>query len=156
MNQRTRATRWTLALGIVVGSATTLLAACVDDARNVAELSAAADACGVVVDVLVEVNVGQDRCGVAPGEQTLQLVHAVKGARFLRFAGLHAYHGSAQHLRSVAERRVAIEQAAAKARRTRLLLGTITPSPRSTSPLVVLAVTLSRALKAFSHTARLL
>lgn len=98
------------------------VAACVDDPRNVAELSAAADAAGIVIDVLVEVNVGQDRCGVAPGEPALQLVQAVKSARFLRFAGLHAYHGSAQHLRSVAERRAAIEQAAAKARRTKELL----------------------------------
>jgi 3-hydroxy-D-aspartate aldolase len=98
------------------------IAACVDDARNVAELSAAADGAGVVIDVLVEVNVGQDRCGVAPGDPALHLVQAVKSARFLRFAGLHAYHGSAQHMRSVTERRVAIEQAAAKARRTKELL----------------------------------
>ena len=98
------------------------IAACVDDARNVAELSAAADAAGVVIDVLVEINVGQDRCGVAPGDPALHLVQAVKSARFLRFAGLHAYHGSAQHMRSIAERRVAVEQAAAKARRTKELL----------------------------------
>ena len=40
----------------------------------------------------------------------------------LRFAGLQAYQGAAQHLRSVAERRRAIERAAGLARSTRELI----------------------------------
>ncbi|MDX1425551.1 MAG: alanine racemase, partial [Kiloniellales bacterium] len=43
------------------------MAVCVDDARNVAELSAAATAAGVTLRVLVEIEVGMARCGVAPG-----------------------------------------------------------------------------------------
>jgi 3-hydroxy-D-aspartate aldolase len=100
------------------------VAVCVDDMRNVQELSTAAKEAGVVIDVLIEINVGADRCGVAPGEPALLLARAIKSAPFLRFAGLHAYQGSAQHLRTVAERRTAIERAAAAARITKELLGT--------------------------------
>src|SRR5438132_8397513 len=39
---------------------------CVDDAQNVAELAAAAREAGATVGVLVEVNIGMNRCGVEP------------------------------------------------------------------------------------------
>ena len=92
---------------------------CVDDAGNAGDLDDAARAAGVRLDVLVEVNVGANRCGVEPGEPALGLARAVAGSRNLRFAGIHAYHGAAQHLRSVAERAAAIAAAAEKVRRTR-------------------------------------
>jgi D-serine deaminase-like pyridoxal phosphate-dependent protein len=95
---------------------------CVDDARNVGDLDAAARAAGVRMDVLVEINVGANRCGVEPGTQALALARAVAGAEHLRFAGLQAYHGAAQHLRSVAERQAAIAIATRKARSTKGLL----------------------------------
>ena len=44
------------------------IAVCADDAGNVAALDEAARAAGVKLDVLVEVNVGANRCGVEPGE----------------------------------------------------------------------------------------
>ena len=40
---------------------------CVDDIGSVAELEAAADEAGSMLDVLVEIDVGGRRCGVAPG-----------------------------------------------------------------------------------------
>ena len=95
---------------------------CVDDAANAGELDDAARAAGVRLDVLIEVDVGANRCGVEPGEPALRLARAVAGSRHLRFAGIHAYQGAAQHLRSVAERSAAIALAAEKARRTRDLL----------------------------------
>src|SRR5260221_13323304 len=52
------------------------------------------------------------RCGVAPGEPVLALAKEIVKHRKLRFAGLHAYHGRAQHVRSTQDRRVAIEKAA--------------------------------------------
>src|SRR6266852_2186295 len=75
-----------------------------DDDRNVAELDAAARAEGVRLDVLIEVNVGAQRCGIAPGAPALALAHRIAACRSLRFAGLHAYHGSAQHVRDPGER----------------------------------------------------
>ena len=74
------------------------------------------------IDVLVEIDVGQGRCGVPPGAPALALAQAVARLTQLRFAGLHAYHGRAQHLRCAAERREAIAGAVQAARHTRDLI----------------------------------
>src|SRR5687768_6437367 len=95
------------------------VAVCVDNLENVAALDAAAGReFGVKLDVLVEVNVGANRCGVEPGEPAVGLAKKIAACRNLRFAGLQAYHGSAQHLRKVEERRAAIEQAVGRVRET--------------------------------------
>src|SRR5216683_7872469 len=93
-----------------------------DDAGNVADLDAAARTEGVRLDVLIEVNVGADRCGIAPGESALALARGIAACRNLRFAGLHAYHGSVQHVRDPGERRAAIAAAAEAARLTKTLI----------------------------------
>ncbi len=98
------------------------VAVCADDAGNVRDIDAAARDLGVVVDVLVEVNVGANRCGAEPGEPALRIAQAIADCSHLRFAGLQAYHGSAQHVRSVDERRTAIASAAEKVRLTKGLL----------------------------------
>lgn len=98
------------------------LGVCVDAARNVADLDAAAARAGVRLDLLVEINVGADRCGVEPGAPALELARSIVASPNLRFAGLQAYHGGAQHLRSVADRRSAIGRAAGFARSTRELI----------------------------------
>jgi D-serine deaminase-like pyridoxal phosphate-dependent protein len=95
---------------------------CVDDAGQVDALDAAAAEAGVTLPVHVEVNMGGNRCGVEPGEPALDLARRVAAAPYLTFAGLQAYHGSAQHLRGWEERRQAIAQAAERAGRTRDLL----------------------------------
>jgi D-serine deaminase-like pyridoxal phosphate-dependent protein len=95
------------------------LGVCVDDAGNVRALSAAARRVDAQLDVYVEVDVGARRCGVAPGAPALALARAVAEAPGLRFAGLQAYQGAAQHLRSTAERREAIARAAEAVRATR-------------------------------------
>jgi D-serine deaminase-like pyridoxal phosphate-dependent protein len=86
---------------------------------------ALAAACGrhqVRMDVLVEINVGADRCGVEPGEPALALAQAVAALPSLRYAGLQAYHGRAQHVRDWRERQAQIQAASASAARTRDLL----------------------------------
>jgi 3-hydroxy-D-aspartate aldolase len=92
---------------------------CVDDPQNVIDLDQAAAAAGARLDVLVEVNVGGDRCGVEPCEPVVRLASDVKAAGHLRFAGIQAYHGHAQHLRSVDARRSAIEDAIERVHQTR-------------------------------------
>lgn len=99
------------------------LAVCVDDASNIAELDSAAARAGATLDVLVEVDVGAQRCGVAPGEPALVLAKRVQAATALRFAGLQAYQGRAQHIRDHEERRAAIGAAVDAAGRTVALLG---------------------------------
>jgi len=95
---------------------------CADDESQVRAIDTAAGEAGVTLPVYVEVNMGGNRCGVEPGEPALDLARRVAEASHLTFAGLQAYHGSAQHLRGWDERRQAIAQAADKAGRTRDLL----------------------------------
>ena len=64
------------------------------------------------IDVCIEIDVGHGRCGVTPGSAALDLARLVMAAPVLRFAGLHAYHGRAQHQRTDAERRASIAHAA--------------------------------------------
>ena len=108
------------------------LALAVDSAEGVQRLAEAmAQAAPQArIDVLVEIDVGQGRCGVPPGAPALALAQAVARLTQLRFAGLHAYHGRAQHLRGAAERREAIAAAVQAARHTRdLITATGLPVP---------------------------
>lgn len=98
------------------------IAVCVDHPEQVDVLSAAAQAQGVTLDILIEIDVGMGRCGVAPGEDAVTLARAIAARPGLRFAGLQAYHGAAQHLRKPAERAAAIGHAAKLARDTAALL----------------------------------
>ena len=92
---------------------------CVDDAANVAELDAACAAAGSKLEAYVEIEVGTRRCGVAPGAAAVTLAREVARHAHLAFAGLQAYQGAAQHVRSASERRATIDEAAAAARATR-------------------------------------
>ena len=87
------------------------ISVCIDDPGSVAEMEAAAAKADAAIDVLVEIDVGAGRCGIAPGEPAARIAQAVAGTRHLRFAGLQAYHGSAQHVREAAERRRHIARA---------------------------------------------
>ncbi len=95
---------------------------CVDDPLQIADIEAAAAEAGVKMPVHVEINMGGNRCGVEPGEPALDLARRVADSPHLTFAGLQAYHGSAQHLRGWNERQQAIAAAVDKARLTRDLL----------------------------------
>jgi len=90
------------------------LAVAVDSALGIERLAAALKARGASADVFVEIDVGQGRCGVAPAAAGA-LAHQVV-SHGLRFAGLQAYHGKAQHLRSAAEREAALRHAVALVR----------------------------------------
>ncbi len=87
------------------------ISVCVDNEQNVADLDAAARTAGAKIDVLVEVNVGANRCGVEPGQPCVDLARRIAAAKHLRFAGLHAYQGAAQHARTPVERKAAIARA---------------------------------------------
>lgn len=94
----------------------------VDSAQGIERLAAALAAAGVqatgAVDVFVEIDAGQHRCGVEPGEAAAALALQVQSRSVLRFAGLQAYHGRAQHVRDPAERAAAIAEAAQAVRTT--------------------------------------
>ena len=93
------------------------LGVCVDDIGNLRDIAAT----GAPLDVYVELEVGMGRCGIAPGKPALALGQEVIKSGNLRFAGFQAYHGRAQHMRSMAERRASIERAAEAVRATKAL-----------------------------------
>jgi 3-hydroxy-D-aspartate aldolase len=94
------------------------IAVCADDGAQVEALEAAAADASVRLRVLVEIDVGAGRCGVAPGPDAVALAERIAGSPHLRFGGLQAYHGSAQHLRRPEERQRAIAFASDGVRRT--------------------------------------
>lgn len=76
----------------------------VDSRENIEELSQAAQAGGVTVGVLVEVNIGHNRCGVAPFGPTLDLARLVSRRPGLAFMGLMGYDGHCTLKATEAER----------------------------------------------------
>jgi len=94
----------------------------VDHADNVAALGREATADGVVVDVLVDVDVGNRRTGVAPGEPALALARAVAAQRALRLRGLQGYAGHCAHVVGWKARREASLDALRPLTETRALL----------------------------------
>ena len=79
--------------------------------EGLARAMAAAQAAHGTIDVFVEIDVGHGRCG-APATSAGTLAQAITRHPSMRFAGLQAYHGRAQHLRTAAERAQAIAHAA--------------------------------------------
>src|SRR5260370_8456370 len=53
------------------------------------------------------------RCGIPPGPAVTALAQRIAGSRWLRFGGLQAYQGGAQHQRTPDERRASIARAIA-------------------------------------------
>ena len=94
------------------------LGVCVDDASNLHAIGKS----GAKLDVYVELEVGMRRCGVAPGEPAVALAREVGKFANLRFGGLQAYHGRAQHMRTMEERQAVIETAAQHVQHTKRLL----------------------------------
>lgn len=71
-----------------------------DHYAQVEPLAAACRRYGVEVRVIVEVNIGLDRVGVRPGEDTVQLAQAIDKLPGVRFSGIMGYEG---HLLQVAD-----------------------------------------------------
>ena len=65
----------------------------IDDTRNAEDLSAAALKAGSTLGVLIDLDVGMERCGVRTKEEALHLVQHVSKLRGLRFEGMMGYEG---------------------------------------------------------------
>ena len=81
---------------------------CCDDIDNVADLSAAAVKHGTQLEVLVEIDCGAGRCGVAAGQPVVDIAKAIDAADNLTFSGIQAYQGAMQHMQSYQERQAKI------------------------------------------------
>ena len=124
------------------------LAICVDSLEGIKRLATSMNEGRVTsgiassIDVFIELNIGQNRCGVEPGEPAVALALEIRKYPALNFAGLQAYHGKAQHMRRASERQAAILNAIKTVSRTRQLIedvgikvGLITGAGTGTAPL---------------------
>ena len=71
----------------------TRFAAVADHPAAIRGLSVAARAAGVSLDVLLDLDVGMGRTGIAPGAEAAELYRLIGTSPGLRAAGLHAYDG---------------------------------------------------------------
>lgn len=94
----------------------------VDDAQNVRDLQHAAEASGVRIPVLIDLDVGQNRTGVQPGEPALHLANAIGRTNNLELKGICAYAGHVAHVIGFEERRASSKDAMSRAIATRDLL----------------------------------
>ena len=98
------------------------LRVCVDDADNVRALGQAMQQAGASLGILVEVDVGMNRCGVPPGEPALDLARIVQNTPGLRLDGLQGYDGHLQLLSDPSDKRTRAMEGLEQLVGTRLLL----------------------------------
>tara|TARA_R110000868_G_scaffold58025_1_gene178964 strand:+ start:3406 stop:4545 length:1140 start_codon:yes stop_codon:yes gene_type:complete len=77
----------------------------VDNPENATALAAAAKAAGKVLKVLVDLDPGLHRTGIAPGEPVLALARQIQADANLELRGLQCYAGHVMHIEDFAERR---------------------------------------------------
>ncbi len=91
----------------------------VDHPDHVAPLGQAARAAGVEIGVLVDVDLGMARCGVASPAAAVALARTVAETPGLRFDGVMGYEGHTLLIADPAEKRAAIEAAIGRLRQAR-------------------------------------
>lgn len=94
----------------------------VDHAENARAISSAARAAGVVVNVMVDIDVGGRRTGIQPGEPAVALARDVASRPGLRLRGLQGYAGHCAHVVGWEARRAASRAAMAPLAETRRLV----------------------------------
>lgn len=83
----------------------------VDSAENVATLATAAQAAGVQLRIVIEIDSGMHRAGVAPGEAVVTLAQIVASHPALHFAGVMTWEGHTSRIADPDEKHRAIEEA---------------------------------------------
>lgn len=91
----------------------------VDAFEGAEAISAAATDKGVTIGLIVDVDVGQGRCGVAPGVAAVKLGERIASLPGVRLRGLQGYQGVLQHVRGYAARAQAALAANARLMETR-------------------------------------
>jgi D-serine deaminase-like pyridoxal phosphate-dependent protein len=83
----------------------------VDNLDNVRQLDRAASAKGRQLRVVIEVDIGMLRAGVAPGQPTVDLACAIAACGGLRLAGVFGWEGQTVKIADLTEKQRAIKQA---------------------------------------------
>lgn len=106
---------------------------CVDDLKNVGELSAAAQKQNTLIECLVEIDCGAGRCGVTTSEAVVELAKAINAAPGLKFTGVQAYQGAMQHLDRYEDRKIKLDAAIAQVKDAVQALNAIALEPELVS-----------------------
>jgi 3-hydroxy-D-aspartate aldolase len=101
---------------IALNARTDGLMCVVDHPQNVAALGHAAGKTGKALKVVIDIDPGVHRTGVASPEAAVDLLHAIRAQSALTFAGVQFYCGVQQHIAAFAERKAAMEERADYAR----------------------------------------
>lgn len=94
---------------VALNGITTDLMTVVDNPSNVAALGAAASAAGAPLKVIIDLDPGIHRTGVASPEAAVALLQAINAQPGLIYAGLQCYCGMQQHIESFADRKANLE-----------------------------------------------
>lgn len=101
-----------------------------DSEESIRVLSDAAQRAGTAIEVLLDLDCGMGRTGVAPGNEAVRLYHLIAATSGLRAGGLHAYDGQI-HEPDPAARRAQCDAAFAPVLALRERLGALRlPVPR--------------------------
>ena len=87
---------------------------CVDDENNIREIDLAASEKGVRIRVLIEIDVGMNRAGVAPGEPVLSLARTIAVCPGLQFSGLMTWEAHTLAIEDIDEKRRLITESLSK------------------------------------------
>src|SRR5262249_37441218 len=102
----------------------------VDHPKSAQDLSAALASAKLTVDVLLDVDVGMHRTGIAPGPEAAELYALLAGLPGLRPDGLHVYDGH-NHIENFVDRQqTALTQLEPALKLRETLLGRGLPVPR--------------------------
>jgi D-serine deaminase-like pyridoxal phosphate-dependent protein len=85
-----------------------------DSKESLDVLTAAARGEGIRLGVLIEVDVGQGRCGVESPAEAVMLAKAVESQEEFDFRGIQAYHRGIQHVREWSARSAAAAEVASR------------------------------------------
>ncbi len=94
---------------LALNGKTTDLMAVVDNPANVAALGEAASASGKPLKVVIDLDPGIHRTGVASPEAAVEVLKAIQAQPNLIYAGLQCYCGMQQHIEGFADRKGALE-----------------------------------------------
>lgn len=92
------------------------ISVCVDNIKAVEALSAVMAEYKVTLGVLVELDVGQKRCGVQTAGDAIALARLIEELPNIYFMGVQAYHGGIQHKRGHEQRQKSSDKAVQRIR----------------------------------------
>ncbi len=98
---------------LAVMNRTARVMASIDSPAHLALLADAARAAATVIPVVIEVDIGLQRAGVAPGDAAVELARAVTAHRQLNFCGLMAWEGQTTRIADHVAKESAVQAAVA-------------------------------------------